>query len=250
MQSPRTLRCAHAGKRRYMACGPVKFLITWASVITFCTEPVCISQQTDPERQKQMSDINREEHAAASAEERRALDVDELQLADMARQPALGQLADREVSDLVGRLRTRRNRARDIANRQGREARAKSDPAGATPARGNAGTLSKHDYLNAALERAMVESEARAATGEDSAKPREDAKPSQHDLAVKAMALKQAGDKGPNEMTEDGGPLHPLDTDASDGKGNLSDTARRGAPSGAFEHAGELPSRERSRTRY
>lgn len=197
-----------------------------------------------------MTDATRTPQAAASAEERRALDAEELQLADMARQPALGQLSDRELSDLVSRLRTRRNRARDIADRQGREARAKSDPAGATPASGNAGTLSKHDYLNAALERAMEERAARGSTDGDSAATQDNARTSQHDLALKAMALKQAGDAGPNEMTEDGGPLHPNDPDASDGKGNLGDTARRVAPSGAFDHAGELPSRERSRTRY
>lgn len=197
-----------------------------------------------------MTDATRTPQAAASAEERRALDADELQLADMARQPALGQLSDRKLSDLVSRLRTRRNRARDIADRQGREARAKSDPAGATPASGNAGTLSKHDYLNAALERAMEERAARGSKDGDSAATQDNALPSQHDLALKATALKQAGDAGPNEMTEDGGPLHPHDPDASDGKGNLGDTARRGAPSGAFDHAGELPSRERSRTRY
>jgi hypothetical protein len=197
-----------------------------------------------------MTDANRTPHAAASAEERRALDADELQLADMARRPALGQLSDRALSDLVGRLRTRRNRARDLAARQGRATRAKSAPAGATPARGNAGTLSKHEYLNAALERAMEERAARESTDGDSAAPQDDAPLSQHELALKAKALKEAVDTGPGDMTEDGGPLHPHDPDASDGKGNLADTARRGAPSGAFDHAGELPSRERSRTRY
>lgn len=48
----------------------------------------------------------------AGAEESRALDADELQMADMARHPALGQLSDRELSDLISRLRSRRNRAR------------------------------------------------------------------------------------------------------------------------------------------
>lgn len=113
-----------------------------------------------------MANSAQDPHAPASPEERRALDADELQLAEMARHPALGQLSDRELSDLVSRLRARRNRARDIADRQGREARAKADPAGATPARGNTGTLSKHDYLNLALDRALAE---RTARGEGSA---------------------------------------------------------------------------------
>jgi len=89
--------------------------------------------------------------------ERRALVADEMAMADQARHPALGALTDRDLSDLVSRLRARRDRARDIADRQGREARSKAAPAGATPAAGNVGTRRKHDYLNAALERAMGE---------------------------------------------------------------------------------------------
>jgi len=194
-----------------------------------------------------MSESKREDHAPASPEERRALDADELQMADMARNPQLGALSDRELSDLVSRLRTRRNRARDIADRQGREARAKAAPAGTTPAKGNTGTLSKHDYLNAALVRALEERDARAggdagATGA--------AEPSQKELSQKALDLKEAGEGGPNAMMEEGGALHPDDPDASKGKGAMAEKERHTAPSGALDHAGELPSRERSRTRY
>jgi hypothetical protein len=113
-----------------------------------------------------MADTTSDSHAPASAEERRALDADELQLADRARNPALSQLSDRELSDLVSRLRARRNRARDIADRQGREARAKATPAGSTPASGNTGTLSKHEYLNLALDRALAERSSRGEGGE------------------------------------------------------------------------------------
>jgi len=197
-----------------------------------------------------MTDAKKTDHSAASAEERRALDAEELQMADQARHPALGQLSNRALSDLVSRLRDRRNRARDIADRQGREARAKAAPAGTTPASGNTGTLAKHDYLGAALERAMAERESRGSGDADSNDAEAGAPATQHDLAKKAMALKQAGATGPNPMTEDGGPIHPDDPDASEGKGALGDTARRTAPSGALDHAGELPSRERSRTRY
>lgn len=198
---------------------------------------------------KKLTDA-RNDHATARPEERRALGADELQMTDLARHPALGKLSDQEISDLVSRLRSRRNRARDISDRQGREARAKSDPAGATSASGNAGTLAKHDYLNAALERAMDERRVRGTSEEDTPEAQDDAQPSQHDMALKAMALKEAGDQGPNAMMEDGGPVHPSDPDASAGKGNLADKSRRTAPSGALDHAGELPSRERSRTRY
>jgi len=202
-----------------------------------------------PERNpKLMTNAKKNPDEAASAEERRALDADELSMADQARNPALGALSDRDLSDLITRLRSRRNRARDISNRQGREARAKASPSGAAPARGNEGTLQKHDYLSSALSRALAEREKRGGSGIDEAA--EDDQPTQKDLAVKAMEMKQAGETGPSPMTEDGGPLHPDDPDASDGKGNLGDTARRMAPSGAFDHAGNLPSRERSRTRY
>jgi hypothetical protein len=204
-----------------------------------------------------MSDTPRAEaHPPVSPEERRALDADELALAEQSRHPRLGELSDRELSDLVSRLRSRRNRARDIADRQGREARAKAAPAGASPARGNKGTLSKHDYLNAALERAMEERKARGAAGGEARDDNQDdigardAELSQRELAEKAMRMKEAGEGGPSPMQEAGGPLHPDDPDASAGKGELADTARRTAPSGAFEHAGDLPSRERSRTRY
>ncbi|MFN3971820.1 MAG: hypothetical protein ACK4L4_10630 [Gemmobacter sp.] len=183
----------------------------------------------------------------ATDAERRALDAEEMAMSDQARQPALGALSDRDLSDLVTRLRSRRNRARDMADRQGREARSKAAPAGATPASGNAGTRSKHDYLNAALTRAMAEREGRGAG--DAADDAE-AAPSQHDLATRAMALKAEGQAEPNAMMEDGGGLHPHDPDASTGKAGLEATVRKTAPSGALDHAGELPSRERSRTRY
>ncbi len=194
-----------------------------------------------------MSEPDKELHAAASQQEMRALDADESKLADLARHPALGELTNSDLSDLVSRLRSRRDRARDIANRQGREARAKADPAGASAASGNAGTLTKHDYLKAALERAIAE---RTARGGATGSSEDAADPTQHALAEKAMEMKDADQAEPNQMTEDGGPLHPNDPDASPGKKDLENTARRTAPSGALDHAGELPARERSRTRY
>lgn len=193
-----------------------------------------------------MTDAKKKQDGAASPEEKRALDADELALADQTRGPALSGLSSRDLSDLIGRLRTRRNRARDIADRQGREAREKAAPSGTERAKGNAGTLSKHEYLTAALDRATAEREKRTASGTEG-----DAdQPSQRDLAQKAFEMTKAGATGPNAMTEEGGALHPDDPDASDGKGNLEHTARRTAPSGALDHAGNLPSRERSRTRY
>lgn len=181
----------------------------------------------------------------ASADERRALDADELDLADMTRFPVLSALADDELASVIERLRERRNRARDLADRQAREARSKAAPKGATAARGDAGMRAKHDYLAEALDRATAERERRAAAASG-----EGHSETQADLARKALDLKRAGEAGPNPMAETGGPLHPMDPDASSGKSGLAGTARNIAPSGALDHAGELPSRERSRTRY
>ena len=109
------------------------------------------------------------DYDAATPEEQRALSSDEGELANQSRQPALGQLSDRELSDLVSRLRDRRNRARDIGDRQRREARGKAAPAGASPAGGNEGTRTKADYLNAALDRAIAERDRRQSKSESGA---------------------------------------------------------------------------------
>jgi hypothetical protein len=176
----------------------------------------------------------------ATVDERRALDAEEWQLADMTRPPGVERHSDDDLAALVSRLRERRNRARELANRQAREARAKAAPAGAAAAKSDAGMRSKHDYLTEALDRATAEQDRRATAGSGE---------SQADLSRKALDLKDSGAK-PNAMAEDGRALHPKDPDASAGKADMADTARNVAPSGALDHAGELPSRERSRTRY
>lgn len=177
--------------------------------------------------------------SAAGADEKRALSREELALADQARQPDLGGLSDRDLSDLISRLRDRRNRARDIGDRQGREARGKADPAGDSAATGNRGTLTKQDFLNAALDRAMAERDGRsgADAGSNAA--------SQTELAEKAFDLKRQNNS-PSAMKEDGGPLHPDDPEADPGGKHLENTGRNTAPSGALDEAGSLPARERS----
>lgn len=103
---------------------------------------------------------------------------------------------------------------------------------------------SKLDFLNDGLDRAMAERHRRqGATGGP------DAQPSQADLAQEVLAAKRAAGSDAARQGE-GGPLHPHHPDADQGKQGLADTARRTAPSGAFDHAGDLPARERSRTRY
>ncbi|MDO5705579.1 MAG: hypothetical protein Q4G49_10990 [Paracoccus sp. (in: a-proteobacteria)] len=170
-------------------------------------------------------------------EEKRALNQDEQDLSLTARQPRLAELSDNDLSDLIRRLRDRRDRARDIANRQRREARGKAAPRGDVPAQRNDGTKTKHDYLSAALRRATAESKKRKGGAPRAA--------TQAQLARKAADLKAAAAEA-DSMKEDGGPLHPRDPDADKGKKNLEDTARIKYPSGAFEHAGEKPARERS----
>lgn len=73
----------------------------------------------------------------------------------------------------------------------------------------------------------------------------------QPELARKAADLKAQAEAGDSRetMAETGEALHPNDPDASQGTQVMADTARKKAPSGAFEHAGDLPARERSRHR-
>jgi hypothetical protein len=156
-------------------------------------------------------------------------------------------LSDRDLSDLISRLREGRDRARDIGDRQRREARGKAEPAGIAPAGDNQGTRSKAEYLAAALDRAMAERDQRQSASEGDATEAESQ--SQADLARKAMELKDTNAKQ-SPMLEDGAPLHPNDPDASSGKQALAATSRNIAPSGALDHAGDLPARERSRARY
>lgn len=188
-----------------------------------------------------MTDAKNLGTSVASVDERRALDAEEWFLADQTRTPASEGMADGELSALITRLRDRRNRARDLADRQSREARSKAPPAGATPVRSDSGMRSKHDYLSEALERATAEQGRRSGGAEGQP---------QAELAQKAQRMKEAGGPGGSAMAEDGGALHPTDPGASEGKAHMADTARRTAPSGALDHAGELPSRERSRTRF
>lgn len=176
----------------------------------------------------------------------RLLDQEEAKLVEVARRGGLDRLGQSELTDTLQRLRDRRDRARDLANRQRREARGKADPSGVAPATQNAGTEGKARVLGLALDLLTQERQRRA---EGDAADAADQGASQQDLAQKALDLKQAG-AARSPMQEEGGPLHPQDPEADPGKGALADQARNIAPSGALDHGGELPSRERSRTRY
>ncbi|RGP38356.1 hypothetical protein [Pseudotabrizicola alkalilacus] len=186
-----------------------------------------------------------------TADDLRLLDQEEAKLVETARRGDLDQIGHSELTDTLQRLRDRRDRARDLANRQRREARGKADPSGIAPATQNAGTEGKARVLGLALELVTQERQRRAdaGTADTDEADTNDGAPSQRELSERAMTLKSAG-AGANPMQEDGGALHPQDPEADPGKGALADQARNIAPSGALDHGGELPSRERSRTRY
>jgi|GEM_PF-2783679 len=94
-----------------------------------------------------------------SQDELRALDKEELSLFEQS-MGDLTRLGGSQLADLVRRLRDRRDRARDLADRQRREARGKAEPAGLHPAGGDEGMRLKKQVLTAALDRATAAQDA------------------------------------------------------------------------------------------
>lgn len=160
-------------------------------------------------------------------DEARALSKDELELSDMVRYPKLKSLEDAELSDVISRLRDRRDRARQIASRQRREMRGKAAPAGAGPAAGDTGTQSKAHFLAAALRRAQEEIKRREAPEGDQAA-----------LSRKALKMKQDNPPQPS-------PFPVEDRSADEGMQPIENEGI--APSGAFDDVGDKPVLERSR---
>ena len=66
--------------------------------------------------------------AITKKQELRALSADERELVDMSGARAVKSLTDAQLSSLVKRLRTKRDRARTMAERQRRELRGKATP--------------------------------------------------------------------------------------------------------------------------
>ncbi|WP_312409406.1 hypothetical protein [Shinella sp.] len=93
--------------------------------------------------------------------EARFLDNSEKQLVDSSHHPDVGDLSDRELADLRRNLRERRNRARDIANRQRREIRGKGAPRGESRVSEDAGSREKLSVLSSALQRVNNETSRR-----------------------------------------------------------------------------------------
>lgn len=86
--------------------------------------------------------------------ERRLLAADEFETVEATHYPRLQELSEKELADTIRRLRTLRDRARDLVNRQGREMRGKASPKGREAAADNSGSKEKLQVLAAALQRA------------------------------------------------------------------------------------------------
>lgn len=125
--------------------------------------------------------------AVRMRDEVRALSDDELELVVQTHIPLVLDLSDADLRDLTAKVRERRKRARDIANRQRREMRGKAERPGAASARENAGTKHKEAVLAGALKRLNNEKTRRV---------RVSAKPEQMRIAMKALQLKRASGKG------------------------------------------------------
>lgn len=167
------------------------------------------------------------EKKARRRDEERALDRSELALSDAARYPALGEMRDADLSDLVSRLRQRRDRARQIARRQRREMTGRDQPRGATPARDDSGSQDKKRYLAAALRRAEAEVEKRHRAAE----------PTQAELSRRALETRIANE----------GDAHHPSSDPTPNEGVHSIPYEDSAPSGAFDDVGHKVVLERSR---
>lgn len=124
--------------------------------------------------------------AITQKEEARALDAEERELVQKSHHPALQQLSDQDLSQLVTLVRERRDRAKTQANQRRREMRGKAAPKGATPSASDAGSKTKLAVLAMAVRRLNSEVERRR---------RMMAAVAQVERAQKALAMKQANEE-------------------------------------------------------
>jgi len=99
--------------------------------------------------------------AISRKEEARALNADERELVEKSHHPAIQELSDAELSDLVKLMRDRRDKAQADVFRRRREIRGKGVPKGAKPATGDAGSRTKLAVLAMAMRRLNAEVERR-----------------------------------------------------------------------------------------
>lgn len=120
--------------------------------------------------------------AITKKQELRALSADERELIDLSGARVVKALTDTQLSSLVKRTRTKRDRARTLAERQRREMRGKTTARGATPVKADDGSQLKLAILTAALARLDTETARRGKVK---------AKAALVASAKKALALKQ-----------------------------------------------------------
>ncbi|MBX3507027.1 MAG: hypothetical protein KF895_16230 [Parvibaculum sp.] len=123
--------------------------------------------------------------AISRQQEIRALDADERALVEKSHHPEIQALSDKELADLVKRMRERRDKAKDRANQRRREMRGKAAPKGATPSTTDEGSKLKHAVLATAMRRLNNEKERRRKMTAGS---------SQAEIAQRALAMKQAAE--------------------------------------------------------
>ncbi|HWV53201.1 hypothetical protein [Pseudorhodoplanes sp.] len=99
--------------------------------------------------------------AMTAKAEARALDADERDLVQKSHHPALQQLSDQDLSQLVKLVRERRDRAKTQANQRRREMRGKAAPKGATASKADEGSKAKLAVLAMAVRRLNSETERR-----------------------------------------------------------------------------------------
>jgi len=99
--------------------------------------------------------------AITQKQEARALSADERALVEKSHHPALQALSDRDLADLISRIRERRDRAQAEAARRRREMRGKAEAKGAAPSKADEGSKLKHAVLGAAVRRLNAEKERR-----------------------------------------------------------------------------------------
>lgn len=85
--------------------------------------------------------------------EKKVLAKDEFQLVEKSHYPAIDALSAEELVDVLKRLRDLRDKARDIARQQRREARGKTAPRGKNPAKNNSSQSFKKQIFASAVKR-------------------------------------------------------------------------------------------------
>lgn len=95
--------------------------------------------------------------AISRKQEARALDDAEYDLVEKSHQPAIQNLSDKDLNDLVKNLRERRDKAQTRAHQRRREMRGKGKARGASPSKTDEGSQVKLAVLAMAMRRTNAE---------------------------------------------------------------------------------------------